>query len=235
MRTFHYLFASFCVALFLVMSTATAIAQQSTSASTATKPAELTPANEDISVGQKVRFSAVVKDASGNKTNAPASAWFAAPFDLAGVDESGTVSFFSPGEVLVGAIVGGKTVLTHVMVKPGPVTRIDLDRVKSSLVVGATTKLSATARSAEGNPRSDVSINWTSSKPDVATVDGAGVVMAVAPGQTTISAASGSGSGSTNVTVVKGSLTRLSIDPRSEEHTSELQSRGHLVCRLLLE
>src|SRR5690625_6256062 len=25
------------------------------------------------------------------------------------------------------------------------------------------------------------------------------------------------------------------IDIRSEEHTSELQSRGHLVCRLLLE
>src|SRR5690625_143373 len=25
------------------------------------------------------------------------------------------------------------------------------------------------------------------------------------------------------------------IFPRSEEHTSELQSRGHLVCRLLLE
>src|SRR5207253_4375505 len=27
----------------------------------------------------------------------------------------------------------------------------------------------------------------------------------------------------------------VSVDPRSEEHTSELQSRGHLVCRLLLE
>src|SRR5690625_6333611 len=26
-----------------------------------------------------------------------------------------------------------------------------------------------------------------------------------------------------------------SINERSEEHTSELQSRGHLVCRLLLE
>src|SRR5690625_6763598 len=25
------------------------------------------------------------------------------------------------------------------------------------------------------------------------------------------------------------------VDQRSEEHTSELQSRGHLVCRLLLE
>src|SRR5207253_9817162 len=27
----------------------------------------------------------------------------------------------------------------------------------------------------------------------------------------------------------------LGGQPRSEEHTSELQSRGHLVCRLLLE
>src|SRR5439155_21262702 len=30
-------------------------------------------------------------------------------------------------------------------------------------------------------------------------------------------------------------LDRLDADVRSEEHTSELQSRGHLVCRLLLE
>src|SRR5215208_8340540 len=28
---------------------------------------------------------------------------------------------------------------------------------------------------------------------------------------------------------------RCCSTPRSEEHTSELQSRGHLVCRLLLE
>src|SRR5207253_8755820 len=28
---------------------------------------------------------------------------------------------------------------------------------------------------------------------------------------------------------------RIGSDERSEEHTSELQSRGHLVCRLLLE
>src|SRR5690625_5349122 len=27
----------------------------------------------------------------------------------------------------------------------------------------------------------------------------------------------------------------IDLDARSEEHTSELQSRGHLVCRLLLE
>src|SRR5690625_6215143 len=30
-------------------------------------------------------------------------------------------------------------------------------------------------------------------------------------------------------------LASIFVNPRSEEHTSELQSRGHLVCRLLLE
>src|SRR5690625_3970576 len=35
--------------------------------------------------------------------------------------------------------------------------------------------------------------------------------------------------------VVGPSRIRLSTPARSEEHTSELQSRGHLVCRLLLE
>src|SRR5437660_8255165 len=30
-------------------------------------------------------------------------------------------------------------------------------------------------------------------------------------------------------------IRRAVTAPRSEEHTSELQSRGHLVCRLLLE
>src|SRR5207253_1399670 len=34
--------------------------------------------------------------------------------------------------------------------------------------------------------------------------------------------------------VTKGIGLDSRIGPRSEEHTSELQSRGHLVCRLLL-
>src|SRR5437660_6908104 len=37
----------------------------------------------------------------------------------------------------------------------------------------------------------------------------------------------------TSVETVSQSVSPRS--PRSEEHTSELQSRGHLVCRLLLE
>src|SRR5690625_3299521 len=35
--------------------------------------------------------------------------------------------------------------------------------------------------------------------------------------------------------VVQETLKSVQLETRSEEHTSELQSRGHLVCRLLLE
>src|SRR5690625_5436205 len=35
--------------------------------------------------------------------------------------------------------------------------------------------------------------------------------------------------------LLRATLTFPDLATRSEEHTSELQSRGHLVCRLLLE
>jgi len=212
MRTFRRLLAILTFTLLTALATPISTAQEPA----ATKTAELTPATRDISVGQKVKFTAMAKDAAGNKTSAVATAWFAAPFDLAAVDESGTVSFFSPGEVLVGAVVGGKTVFTRVMVKVGPVTRIDIEPLKTPLVIGANTRLSATPRGSEGNPRGDAALSWTSNKREVATVDGAGVVTAISPGQATISASSGSGRGSVDLTVVNSTLTGLSIEPRSK-------------------
>src|SRR5690625_6490589 len=42
--------------------------------------------------------------------------------------------------------------------------------------------------------------------------------------------------GVASLSIISGTaLTAHLLDLRSEEHTSELQSRGHLVCRILLE
>jgi hypothetical protein len=210
MRTFRSLFAILSVVLLVAVPTAIATAQQ-----TSAKIAELTPETTDISVGQKVKFVATLKDAAGNKTSAPATAWFAAPFDLAGVDESGTVSFFNPGEVMVGAIIGGKPVFTRVMVKAGPVTRIDVETPRGPLVVGAITKLVAVARDAQGNPRSDVEIKWMV-KSEAVTVDQAGVLTALAPGNSTILATADKAMSSPfRVYVIKNDIQGLSIEPRS--------------------
>src|SRR5437870_8844109 len=43
------------------------------------------------------------------------------------------------------------------------------------------------------------------------------------------------GTANTVVLITSSITTVMATTVRSEEHTSELQSRGHLVCRLLLE
>src|SRR5690625_2759218 len=51
-------------------------------------------------------------------------------------------------------------------------------------------------------------------------------------------ASSSTPSGSSQVGAIEGAWSARTVNRefgRSEEHTSELQSRGHLVCRLLLE
>src|SRR5687768_17920949 len=66
----------------------------------------------------------------------------------------------------------------------------------------------------------------------------AGFLLGVEPAKIIGSVQKGMGDmlGSLIIVVVAGAmLGKLAAESRSEEHTSELQSRLHLVCRLLLE
>src|SRR5580704_14912098 len=153
-------------------------------ASTAPKAAsvEISPPGTQAQVGQKVKFSAVAKDASGKVIDEKPAVWFAAPFDQAGADQEGNVIFHSPGEVLVGAVVAGKAGFTRVTVVVPPPAKIEIAPIARSLPVGATTVLAATARLANNDPRSDVTIHWKSESPAIATIDDSGMITALAPG-----------------------------------------------------
>jgi hypothetical protein len=217
MHRFWNTFSLMLLSALLVAVAPAVMAQeaQPTAAASAVKTVEISPAKAEAEVGKPMKFTAIAKDASGKTLDQKPSAWFAAPFDLAAAGEDGTVSFFQPGEVLVGALVGGKAGFTKVMVKATPVTRIDMDAIGKPIVVGGTAKMSATARASNGDPLSNAAVAWVSDNPSIATVDAAGVVMGVAPGRATLRATSGAGSGSISITVVKSTLTALSIEPRN--------------------
>lgn len=210
MRTLRSSLPFLSFVLFVALTIAIASAQKP-----APVPA-IVPATDDISVGQKVQFTAVVKDAAGKTLpNPKATAWFAAPFDLAAIDESGVVSFFNPGEVVVGAIVNGRSILTRVTVKKAPVSRIDLEPLSAPIVVGSTVKLLAIPRDSLGNARSDVEVKWSSTG-DVVAVDQAGALTALSAGSATITASAGSSSSApVHVSVIKSDLHGLSVEPRS--------------------
>src|SRR6202043_3099198 len=125
---------------------------------------EITPKMLDVHVGQKVKFSAAAKDAAGNPIEAKPSVWFAAPFDLAGADESGEVTFHAAGVVTVGAVIAGKTGYAKVNVGTSKIATLEIEPPAYPVVVGGAEKLVAIARTQNGNPRSDAAIKWSSEK-----------------------------------------------------------------------
>ena len=70
-----------------------------------------------------------------------------------------------------------------------------------SIVVGDTIKMTANVLDGDNKPVTGTTLSWSSSKPDVASVDGNGLVKGVGAGTTTIKASAGSASGTLGVIV----------------------------------
>lgn len=200
----------------MLLTTAGAQGQQTApGAPPAVVRVEIKASAAQAEVGKPLQFTATAYDAQGKPVTVKPTAWFAAPFDLAAAGEDGTVNFYNPGEVKIGAIVGGKLGFASISVRPSPAARIDIEPVKTPLNVGATMKLSATARAFNGNPLPRAALSWKSDNPDIAAVDPAGVVVGLAPGSATLRATSDAANGTVTVNVVKSEVTSLSVEPKT--------------------
>ena len=206
------------LSLLLLTTAAGTRAQQPAGAAPAIAKVMIATPSEQPEVGKKIQFVATAMDAAGKPLpDIKPSAWFAVPFDLASADEKGVVSFYNPGQVRVGAIVGGKLAFLTVNVKPPLATRIEIAPVSTPLVVGGQTRLSATARAASGNPISNAAIAWTSDNANVATVDPAGVVIGMSPGTATLRAMSDGANATVAVNVVKSDAASITVEPRTAQ------------------
>jgi hypothetical protein len=169
----------------------------------------------EAEVGKSLQFTATALDAQGKPVAVKPTAWFAAPFDLAAASEDGMVSFYNPGEVKIGAIVGGKLGFATIRVRPSPAARIDIEPLKTPLNVGGTLKLNATARAFNGDPLPRAVLSWKSDNPNIASVDPAGVVVGLSPGTATLRAASDAANGTVTVNVTNSAVTSLTLEPKT--------------------
>jgi len=176
---------------------------------------EVTPAQSTASIGGKIAFKAVGKDASGRDLPDAVKFWFAAPSDVAGAGQNGEVSFFQPGEVTIGAFIGNKIGYAHVTVSKPHIARIDVAPPAAPLPVGASQRLAATPRNPNGDPRTDIALSWASLDPKIATVDNAGLVHALSPGKARIRAEGENVTGETSVEVTKNTVSSLSVTPQT--------------------
>lgn len=187
--------------------TATALTATGTATVTVTPPPiasiEITPANATLIPGQNATLVAVAKDASGGTLSGRTIAWTSSAPSVATVTQGGVVTAVAQGNASISASAEGKSATASITVSPPPVATVTVTLNSSSLTPGQFTQAIATVNDAQGGKLEGRTIAWSSSNPAVATVDGFGVVSALAPGNTTIGAISEGKSGSAALTVTQ--------------------------------
>ena len=124
--------------------------------------------------------------------------WSSDNESVAKIDQNGLVTAVADGSATIKATVGGLEDTYEITVQE---VKLDSIEIKESTTIhcGETETLEVTY-----NPNTttdDRSVNWTSSDPTIATVDGSGTVAAVKPGQTVITAIVGNHMDTCTVTV----------------------------------
>jgi uncharacterized protein YjdB len=91
------------------------------------------------------------------------------------------------------------------------IASVEVTSPTASVEAGECIVLAAVARSESGDRVSESRFKWSSSNPAIATVDSAGVLSAVAPGLTTITASSGAVTGQVDVSVVAAGVASIEV------------------------
>ena len=140
---------------------------------------EVAPPTATVVLGTTVTLTASVLDADGHALTDRKVIWASADSNFATVSPSGVVTGRYVGWVPIAANVEGKAGIAQIQVVPVPVVAVRVSPASRDLTVGQTAQLTAEPLDAQGAVLSNRSVTWSSNRPNVASVNGNGVVAAV--------------------------------------------------------
>ena len=157
----------------------------------------LSKTSAELTIGNTLQLMATVSPS--NATDKTVT-WSSSSTTVASVSPTGLVTAIAEGSSNITASCGGKSATCKItVVKPTvAVTSVELDQTDITLKKGDSQTLKATVKP---DNATDKNVTWTSSKTDVATVDNAGKVTAVAKGAATITASCSGKTATCKVTV----------------------------------
>jgi uncharacterized protein YjdB len=173
---------------------------------------------------QVVSFMAVALTPAGDTDVAPvAISWSATGGTIVDTSSSGGRHYGhyqaapSPGvySVVAAAQPSGLADTATVTVIPVPVASVSVSPPSASVLVGGTVSLTATTLDSAGSVLTGRAMTWSSNSAAVATVNASGVLSAVAPGSTTVTATSEGRSGTASVTVSSVPVASVTVAPAS--------------------
>lgn len=176
---------------------------------------EVAPPTATVVVGATVTLTASAHDAAGNVLTGRKVVWASADPNFATVSRDGVVTGRYVGTVPVAASVEGKSATAQIQVIPVPVVAVRLSPSSRDLTVGESAQLTAEPLDARGAVLSGRPVAWSSSRPNVASVSGTGVVTAHSPGSAVITAIVEGKSGVAAVTVSPAPVASVAVSPSS--------------------
>src|SRR5216117_3693354 len=188
---------------------------------------QVAPPSVTIRVGERTGLLATAFDRIGNVIPTVRIIWSSNNVNIAKVDNNGTVTGVANGVAIIEARVGARLGQAAIQVTggaspapppapppgppaPPPPAGQDLSGQPPGsgpgvvyLLPSENTRVSPRALREDGSPAAPVVVTWTSLRPDVASVDQSGNVVALAPGQGTIQATHAGGLTATAPVVVQ--------------------------------
>ncbi|MDE6278860.1 MAG: Ig-like domain-containing protein, partial [Paramuribaculum sp.] len=148
-----------------------------------------------LKIGETATLTATVNP---ENTTDKTVTWASSNPGVATVDANGKITAIALGEAVVTATCGEAKAECNVGVTAVPVESVKLDKQALEMKVGETATLTATVAPDNATYKT---VTWTSSDPNVATVDSEGKVTAVGVGKAVITAACGEAKAECMVTV----------------------------------
>ena len=185
----------------------------------------VSPESATVTAGATASFTVVSVDASGKQTPVTSSEWTSSDETIAKVvaqaDGSAVATGLHAGTVTLTAVSGTRSAEATLTVTAAELASIAVTPAAPSLAAGTTTQLTATGTYTDATT-ADLTgqVTWTSSAPQVATVDNAthrGLVRGATAGTAELTASLGSISGHTTVTVTAARLVSIAVTPTNPQ------------------
>lgn len=146
-------------------------------------------------------LQATVADQFGAPMTGVPVQWALSDSTRASLTAAGVLRAHTEGSTTVVATAAGRSASRPLTIARHPAARIELNHGALDLVVGAQRQLAATVRGADDRILLGRLVTWESSQPLVARVAESGAIVAVSPGQTTVTARFGAVTATMRVTV----------------------------------
>jgi len=176
---------------------------------------EVAPPTVTITVGASASLTATAVDAAGKVISGRKVLWVSADPNFATVSTDGVVTGRFVGTVPVAASVEGKTATAQVIVIAIPVATVRVSPSSRDLTVGESAQLTVEPLDARGAVLSNRTVAWTTSRPNVASVNANGVVTAVGAGSAVITATVEGKNGVAAITVSPAPVASVVVSPSS--------------------